>query len=163
MALADAAHTLRIGRAQRQHRAVVVAADAREAAAALRDRKRCVTGTADQPPQVAFLFSGQGSQYGGMGAQLYRHEPVFAAAVDECLAVLGADFRQLLFDPAAAEQLGRPAHPALFTSVRPGPAVAELGGAAGGDARTLDRGTWPPPWPVFQVSDAVRLSGPSGS
>lgn len=161
VALADAAHTLRIGRAQRQHRAVVVAADAREAAAALRDRKRCVTGTADQPPQVAFLFSGQGSQYGGMGAQLYRHEPVFAAAVDECLAVLGADFRQLLFDPAAAEQLGQTRHtqPALFTieyalarlwqswGVQP---AAMLGHSIGEYVAATLAG-------VFQVSDAVRL------
>lgn len=117
LALADVAHTLRTGRIVRAHRAAVVAADPADAAAALRSRKRLQTGeAAGSPPRVAFLFSGQGSQYAGMGAELYRTEPAFAAAVDECLAVLGERFRDLLFDPAAGEQLAQTRHtqPALF-------------------------------------------------
>ena len=37
-----------------------------------------------QPPRVAFLFSGHGAQYPGMGSSLYRSQAVFRQAVDEC-------------------------------------------------------------------------------
>ncbi|GLY70307.1 type I polyketide synthase [Amycolatopsis taiwanensis] len=88
--LADVAHTLRVGRARHAHRVAVVAGDPADAVLALRDRKRRQPGIAGtEPPKVAFLLSGQGSQYAGMAAELYEHEPVFRSAVDECLAAFG--------------------------------------------------------------------------
>ncbi|MEU2612181.1 SDR family NAD(P)-dependent oxidoreductase [Micromonospora sp. NPDC007271] len=122
--LADVANTLRVGRQAYPHRAAVVATDPQTAVAGLRDARKGHRGAVDGPaPRVAFLFSGQGSQYAGMGAQLYAEDPGFAATVDECAELLrpelGLDIRDLILgrDPEAGEKLTetRYTQPALFT------------------------------------------------
>ncbi|MEU4641565.1 SDR family NAD(P)-dependent oxidoreductase [Micromonospora sp. NPDC023814] len=121
--LADVAHTLHVGRQQYPHRVAVVATDLADAVAALRTKRRRQAGVVEGPaPRTAFLFSGQGSQYAGMGAQLYAEEPGFAAVVDECAELLrpelGLDVRDLILgrDPEAGEKLTetRYTQPALF-------------------------------------------------
>ena len=42
--------------------------------------------SSSQPP-VVFIFTGQGSHYTGMGAELYRTSPVFRETVDLCVAI----------------------------------------------------------------------------
>ncbi|WP_432906768.1 SDR family NAD(P)-dependent oxidoreductase [Micromonospora matsumotoense] len=121
--LADVAHTLRVGRQEYPHRVAVVAAELPEAVTALRTPRRRQSGVVDgAAPRTAFLFSGQGAQYAGMGAQLYAEEPAFAATIDECATLLhpelGLDLRELILgrDPQAAEKLTetRYTQPALF-------------------------------------------------
>ncbi|MGR6319144.1 SDR family NAD(P)-dependent oxidoreductase [Micromonospora soli] len=122
--LADVAQTLRTGRQEYPHRAAVVATDLPTAAALLRDPRRGHRGLTDGPaPAICLLFSGQGSQYAGMGAQLYAEDEAFAATVDECAELLrpelGLDIRDLVLgrDPEAGEKLTetRYTQPALFT------------------------------------------------
>ena len=90
--VADVAHTLNTGRARFPVRATFVTATLPDLRRGL---ERIASGAAltrrvaaASRPRVAFLFTGQGSQYAGMGAALYRTSAVFRGAIDECAALL---------------------------------------------------------------------------
>lgn len=99
LALADAAHTLQVGRREFEQRRIVVADSAASAVtklrgkAAPRDAGRPLTSK----PPVVFVFPGQGAQYPGMGAELYHTQPVFRAVIDR-VAVALRDERELGLD-----------------------------------------------------------------
>ncbi|MBW4611886.1 MAG: SDR family NAD(P)-dependent oxidoreductase [Desmonostoc vinosum HA7617-LM4] len=127
--LADVAHTLSVGRRAFNYRRMVVCEDINDAVQALSivDTQRVFTHYqqfSDRP--VAFMFSGQGTQYVNMGRELYQSQPTFTQAVDQCCELLkpylGLDLRHVLYPDAAekekaTEQLQQTclAQPALFT------------------------------------------------
>ncbi|MEU7423418.1 alpha/beta fold hydrolase [Streptomyces sp. NPDC040750] len=101
--LDDVAHSLRTDRPALRHRLTVTAASRDEALTALREAAPAAGPPAsDEPAQVAFLLPGGGTQYPGMGAELYRGHGVYRDTVDECARilrpVLGADPRTALFE-----------------------------------------------------------------
>jgi len=122
--LADAAFTLHAGRREFALRRAVVAKDVASAVVALREASTKPPTRAEVPPELTFVFPGQGSQHTGMGAELYREYSAFRATVDYCLAQLddqtSAALRRLVFSLGSAEdaeaELSQTslAQPALF-------------------------------------------------
>ena len=105
--LADIAHTVNLYRSRHNKYATVSARDRDEAVAGLRalaagQPTPGVVGPREAPrgSGTVFLYSGQGSQWAGMGRQLLADEPAFAAAVAELepdfVAQVGFSLRDVL-------------------------------------------------------------------
>jgi amino acid adenylation domain-containing protein len=125
--LADVAFTLATGRRAFAQRAAIVLPRGQDPAVALNalsveqlDRGVLKGGPAD----VALMFPGQGSQFIGMGRELYELHPRFKQVLDRCDALaapaLGLSLRELIFrgerggkDAEALKQTAI-AQPALF-------------------------------------------------
>ncbi|WP_257755455.1 polyketide synthase [Burkholderia glumae] len=93
--LASICYTANTGRSAFEQRAAWVVRERAELVSRLRgfgeggEQPALLRGVyRNRRPRVAMLFTGQGSQYGGMGRELYQCEPVFKAALDECASVL---------------------------------------------------------------------------
>ncbi len=56
------------------------------------------TPPSSQPSRVAFAYTGQGSQWAGMGGALYESEPVFRDVIDRCEAVIQSERKTSLID-----------------------------------------------------------------
>ncbi|MFF0457527.1 type I polyketide synthase [Nocardia africana] len=129
---ADVAYSLATARTQHECRAVVLGGDreqmsARLAALAAGSPSVAVVSGTVCTGRTAFLFTGQGAQRVGMGAELAAAFPVFSRALDEMCArfdpLLGCSLRQAMFtgrgsDAAVAEtgmlDRTRLTQPALF-------------------------------------------------
>ncbi|HEU4326185.1 MAG TPA: aminotransferase class III-fold pyridoxal phosphate-dependent enzyme [Roseiflexaceae bacterium] len=112
--LADLCHSAAVGRAHFPQRLALVAESTEQARALLiafaageRPDGLLHARANRQQPRVAFLFTGQGAQYSGMGRDLYADEPVFRAALDRCadilLPLIGEDIRQIIFEEPEKE------------------------------------------------------------
>ncbi|MGH3166338.1 MAG: acyltransferase domain-containing protein, partial [Trebonia sp.] len=127
--LADVGYSLATTRATFTHRCVILAADhdgflqGLDALLAERPALNVVHGRAERSGKSAFLFSGQGSQCPGMGAQLYERFAAFATAFDQVRAhvdpFLDVPLREVMFsagETASARLLNQTwyTQPALF-------------------------------------------------
>ncbi|OJJ26260.1 short-chain dehydrogenase [Roseofilum reptotaenium AO1-A] len=97
VAIAEVCYTANTGRQHFQHRLAVIASDPKELAEKLLGWKRgqevvgLSCGQFDRgsaSSKIAFLFTGQASQYVDMGKQLYESQPTFRQALDRCDQIL---------------------------------------------------------------------------
>ena len=169
--LADMAWTAGVGRSRFEHRAGVVFGGVDELRGGL-ERLATEGGRgAGDATRVAFLFTGQGSQWAGMGRELYRREPVVRAVLERCeremVALRGESLLDVMFGREGA--VGRVddtrwTQPALYAlgcalsalwesvGVRP---VAVLGHSVGELAAAHVAG-------VFGLEEGLRLASVRG-
>ncbi|MCU0980987.1 MAG: type I polyketide synthase, partial [Pirellulaceae bacterium] len=114
---ADVCYNANIGRSHFNHRAVLTARDAgelRDRLLALRDGTKSAGVKAGRAklaslPKVAFLFTGQGSQYAGMGRSLFETQPAFRKTLQQCDEILrdflGQPLLQVLYGNAGQRAL----------------------------------------------------------
>jgi acyl transferase domain-containing protein len=126
----DICYTANAGRAAWPHRLAIVAnssAQMREKLAGVHSATR-PSGTfksesvSTEKLKIAFLFTGQGSQYLEMGRELYDTQPTFRKALDQCSQILEGELpqplRSVLYpEPGSISVLDETAYtqPALFS------------------------------------------------
>jgi acyl transferase domain-containing protein/surfactin synthase thioesterase subunit len=90
--LLDICFTANVGRQHFKHRLFVVANSIEQAREQLSDFANCKHNlkcpSTPKNPKIAFLYTGQGSQYIDMGRQLYETQPIFREAIDRCDQIL---------------------------------------------------------------------------
>lgn len=130
VALPDLGYTTTVRRQHLPHRAAAVVDSADEVCRLLRAIAdgRAEGGVSlgvapeEEPPRVAFVFSGQGSQWVGMGRRLMEVAPAFAAVVDDAESVLAGMVDWSLRAVLAGE------HPmATIDVIQPVLAVVQIG------------------------------------
>jgi acyl transferase domain-containing protein len=127
--VANICFTANAGREHFAHRVALVGENATDLAAglaAVATGQPPVSGgrgvvKAGDPPEVVFLFTGQCSQYPGMGRRLYDTQPTFRAALERCDALARPHLERPLLsvlypEPGSPSLLDETAYtqPALF-------------------------------------------------
>lgn len=133
LSLNDLAYSLAVSRTLFRHQAVIIADDRKkllaslEALAQSRSAPEMWLSERKRPGKLVMLFTGQGSQYTGMGETLYRHYPIFRQTFDDLCQILdplldlpaSTSLRDVIFSsssPGSAGLLNQTAftQPALF-------------------------------------------------
>ncbi len=118
--LTDTAFTANVGRAHFENRLTVIAQTKDELLSKLQNENYQIKTAPANPPKIAFLFTGQGSQYANMGKQLYATQPVFKKTLDFCAKILNEYIDKplltILFDNESSQTLDQTGYtqPALF-------------------------------------------------
>ena len=171
--LADMAWTASVGRSHFTHRAGLVFNDE----VSLREKLQAIVDSEALPAsraveKVAFVYTGQGSQWPGMGRELYESEPVARAVFDRCerlfQAERGASLLDVMFDRLGAvgdihdQAWSQPAIyalecalTALWESVGVRPSVV-VGHSLGELAASQTAG-------VFSLEDGMRFASARGA
>nr|VFJ72080.1 MAG: Acyl transferase domain-containing protein [Candidatus Kentron sp. FW] len=84
----DICFTAATGRSHFEHRLALVADSSSDAQEQLRAKNYLVGEISRKTPKIAFLFTGQGSEYPDMGRQLFETQPLFRETIERCGAIL---------------------------------------------------------------------------
>jgi acyl transferase domain-containing protein/acyl-CoA synthetase (AMP-forming)/AMP-acid ligase II/pimeloyl-ACP methyl ester carboxylesterase len=108
--LADLCYTASTGRTHFNHRLAIAVQTKAQLTEQLANfttgqaSKGIAVGNINHNNQVAFLFTGQGSQYLNMGYELYQTQPVFKAAINRCAEILSSYLDHSLLEVLFSEQ-----------------------------------------------------------
>jgi acyl transferase domain-containing protein/acyl-CoA synthetase (AMP-forming)/AMP-acid ligase II/alpha-beta hydrolase superfamily lysophospholipase len=118
--LKDLCYTANTGRSHFNHRLALIGSSVATIAQALAEAREIPQPKVQNSKSLAFLFTGQGSQYPGMGEQLYQTQPIFRAALDRCALLLEPYLEhpllEVLYSPQGNNLLDQTSYtqPALF-------------------------------------------------
>jgi amino acid adenylation domain-containing protein/non-ribosomal peptide synthase protein (TIGR01720 family) len=139
MNLADATYTLQVGRKAFPYRRMIVCPGVNRAINALTAAIESESASGASDPRavdtphrahtflaheenvpVIFMFSGQGSQYAGMGLELYQTEPIFRNQIDLCFDILknitGKNIKSVLYPETESEEAKEKINQFIHTS-----------------------------------------------
>jgi 8-amino-7-oxononanoate synthase/malonyl CoA-acyl carrier protein transacylase len=124
VSLADVGYTANTRRSHFNHRLALVgqsSADIQTQLSAFVSGQAEIPGamqgqvTRKKAPRIAFLFTGQGSQYVGMGRELYDTQPLFRQILDDCDAMLKPYLQPSLLEAIFAETEGNLLDDTVYT------------------------------------------------
>ncbi|MEM9271693.1 MAG: hybrid fatty acyl-AMP ligase/type I polyketide synthase [Cyanobacteria bacterium P01_F01_bin.143] len=93
VALEDLCYTANIGRSHFNHRLAITSESTEQLQEKITNylssqNNSGIVSNGSKKNKLAWLFTGQGSQYEGMGAELYQTQPIFRQTLDYCAEIL---------------------------------------------------------------------------